>query len=87
METEYTVILEEDEEGGFSVHVPSLPGCMSEGDTIEEALENVRKAIQLYLETLKEDRRPVPTKEMLVVVSRVQVPSRLSPEELAQLLR
>jgi predicted RNase H-like HicB family nuclease len=44
------VILEPSDEGGFTVTVPSLPGCISEGDTVEEALLNIREAIDLYLE-------------------------------------
>lgn len=44
------VVLETSEEGGFTVYVPSLPGCISEGGTEEEALGNVREAIELYLE-------------------------------------
>lgn len=45
-----TVVLEPQEEGGFTVYVPSLPGCISEGDTKEEALKNIKEAISLYLE-------------------------------------
>ena len=45
------VILEPSDEGGFTVYVPSLPGCISEGDTVEEALANIREALALYLET------------------------------------
>ena len=44
------VILEPSDEGGFTVYVPSLPGCISEGDTMEEAMQNIREAIDLYLE-------------------------------------
>lgn len=44
------VILEPSEEGGYTVYVPSLPGCVSEGETIDEALQNIREAIMLYLE-------------------------------------
>ncbi|MGB4622568.1 MAG: type II toxin-antitoxin system HicB family antitoxin, partial [Candidatus Methanoculleus thermohydrogenotrophicum] len=43
------------EEGGYTVYVPSLPGCISEGDTREEALENIREAIDLYLEAVEDD--------------------------------
>ena len=43
------VVLEPSEEGGYTVYVPSLPGCVSEGDTEEEALVNIREAIELYL--------------------------------------
>ena len=51
------VILEPSEEGGYTVFVPSLPGCISEGDTKEQALKNIQDAIELYLEPLEEDMR------------------------------
>jgi predicted RNase H-like HicB family nuclease len=51
----FKVVLEPDEEGGYTVYVPSLPGCISEGDTIEEALVNIKEAIELYLEPADED--------------------------------
>ena len=44
------VVLEPSDEGGYTVYVPSLSGCISEGDTIEEALANIREAIELYIE-------------------------------------
>jgi predicted RNase H-like HicB family nuclease len=49
------VILEPSEEGGYTVTVPSLPGCISEGGTREEALCNIREAIELYLESIEDD--------------------------------
>ncbi len=49
------VVLEPCEEGGYTVYVPSLPGCISEGDTRDEALENIREAIELYLEPVEDD--------------------------------
>jgi predicted RNase H-like HicB family nuclease len=49
------VVLEPSEEGGYTILVPSLPGCISEGDTIEEALTNIREAIELYLEPVEDD--------------------------------
>jgi predicted RNase H-like HicB family nuclease len=49
------VVLEPSDEGGFTVYVPSLPGCISEGDTKEEALANIQEAITLYLEPVEED--------------------------------
>jgi len=51
------VVLEASEEGGYTVYVPSLPGCISEGDTEEEALANIREAIELYLEPVEGPRR------------------------------
>jgi predicted RNase H-like HicB family nuclease len=47
------VILEESDDGGYTVYVPSLPGCISEGETAEEALTNIKEAIELYLEPVE----------------------------------
>ncbi|MFM2312021.1 MAG: hypothetical protein RLZZ04_1297 [Cyanobacteriota bacterium] len=44
------VVLEPSDEGGYTVYVPALPGCISEGENADEALENIREAIKLYLE-------------------------------------
>ena len=49
------IVLEPSEDGGYTVIVPSLPGCISEGDTKEEALENIKEAIGLYLEPVDDD--------------------------------
>jgi len=43
------IVLEEQEEGGYTVYVPALQGCVSQGNSIEEALENIKEAIGLYL--------------------------------------
>lgn len=57
----YTVILTPDqEEGGYTVRVPALPGCNTQGDTREEALANAREAIEGYLETLRDLGRAIP---------------------------
>jgi predicted RNase H-like HicB family nuclease len=50
-----TVVLEPSDEGGYTVYVPSLPGCISEGDTKEDALVNIKEAIRLYLESVEDD--------------------------------
>jgi predicted RNase H-like HicB family nuclease len=52
------VVLEPSEEGGFTVYVPSLPGCISEGETEAEALKNIQEAIALYLEVQEDDWHP-----------------------------
>lgn len=49
------IVLEPSEEGGFTAYVPSLPGCVSEGDSREEAFNNIREAIDLYLEPVEDD--------------------------------
>ena len=51
----FRVVLEPSEEGGFTAIVPGLPGCVSEGETREEVLANVREAIALYLEPVEDD--------------------------------
>ena len=68
------VILIPDETGGFTVEVPSLPGCVSQGDTYEEALANVKEAIQGFIELLEEDGLPVPPEDSpRIVVTEVAV--------------
>jgi predicted RNase H-like HicB family nuclease len=59
------VILEPSEEGGYTVVVPSLPGCISEGDTKEEALQSIREAIELYLEPVEDDQAFAANAELL----------------------
>ena len=49
------VVLEPSDEGGYTVLVPSLPGCISEGNTRDEALKNIREAIELYPEPVEDD--------------------------------
>jgi predicted RNase H-like HicB family nuclease len=49
------VVLELSDQGGFTVIVPALPGCISEGDTREDALCNIREAIELYMEVVEDD--------------------------------
>ena len=57
----YTVVLIPDpEEGRYTVTVPMLPGCVTEGDTLEEALTNAREAIELYLEDVVASGEPIP---------------------------
>jgi predicted RNase H-like HicB family nuclease len=66
----YRVLIEQDEDGVFVADVPSLPGCVTQGATREEALSNVREAIALYLESLEEHGDPVPppiTEEIIEV--------------------
>jgi predicted RNase H-like HicB family nuclease len=51
----FKVVLEPSDEGGYTVYVPSLPGCISEGETADDALLNIREAIELYLEPVEDD--------------------------------
>lgn len=51
----FKIVLEPSDEGGFTVYVPVLPGCISEGETVEDAMKNIREAIELYLEPVEDD--------------------------------
>ena len=58
---EYKTIVEPDpEDGGYVVHCPALPGCYSQGETRDEAIANIREAIEAYIESLKKDNLPIP---------------------------
>jgi predicted RNase H-like HicB family nuclease len=56
----FRIVVEPDEDGVFVATVPSLPGCVSQGVTREEALQNVREAIEGYVDSLRERNEPIP---------------------------
>jgi len=56
----YRIIIEQDEDGVFVAEAPSLPGCISQGKTREEALRNIKEAIEVYIESLKAHNEPIP---------------------------
>jgi predicted RNase H-like HicB family nuclease len=60
MDNPLRIVLLTPDSGGYVASVPSLPGCVSQGDTWDEAVANIREAIRLYIEVLREDGRPVP---------------------------
>lgn len=62
----FTVVLERDMEGGFHAFCPALKGCHSEGDTVDEAVSNVREAIEVYLESLAARGEPIPVEDLLI---------------------
>lgn len=70
----YTAVFEPAEEGGYVVTVPALPGCITEGDTFEEATAMAKDAIEGYLSVLKEEGQKVPTETEDVIVTKVAVP-------------
>lgn len=70
---EYTVIFEPAEEGGYVVSVPALPGCATQGDTFEEATQNIKDAIKGYLEVLSEEGETMPQEAREVVITKVTI--------------
>lgn len=61
------IILEPSEEGGYTAIVPVLPGCISEGNSKEDALKNIKEAIELYLEPVEDDRSFAANAEQLEI--------------------
>lgn len=71
---EYTIIIYRAEEGGYWAKVPSLPGCYSQGETIDETLANVKEAIESHIMALLEDGQEIPREERAIITSsRVEV--------------
>lgn len=58
--SEYAVVMEREDDGGYSVWVPDLPGCASQGETYDEALANIREAIEGYIVAHKAEGLPLP---------------------------
>ena len=69
MVLDFKVLIEPDETGGYVVSCPSLSGCFSQGDTIEEALENIKEAIELCLEDMKEHGELIPDTSHVLIGS------------------
>ena len=61
------IVLERSDEGGYTAVVPALPGCISQGDTREDALRNIREAIDLYLEAVDDDGSFSPDSEQVEI--------------------
>lgn len=71
---QYIAIFEPDEKnGGFTVTIPALPGCISEGDTFEDALHNIQEAASLYLEVMRKRNIGIPKEEKRNVIASVKV--------------
>ena len=69
---EFDVVILEDESGGYVAFVPALPGCHTQGDTLQELMDNVREAVELYLETLTEDERKELLRQRVVGIQKVK---------------
>ena len=70
----YTAIFEKASEGGYVVSVPALPGCLTQGETFEEAKGNIKDAITGYIEVLREDGEEVPLEHAEHIAATVAVP-------------
>ncbi len=77
----FHVVLEKQEEGGFIVYVPELPGCHTQGETKEETLKNIKEARDLYLETLKDKHGHVAQRIEIGVRWALDIDSRLDERD------
>ena len=69
---EFDVVIVEDEAGGYVAFVPALPGCHTQGDTLEELVGNVKEAIELYLETVTEEEKKELLRQRVVGMQKVK---------------
>jgi predicted RNase H-like HicB family nuclease len=63
---QYTAIFEAQPDGGYHASCPALPGCHSEGDTLDESIANIRQAITVYLESMQSHGEPLPIEDILI---------------------
>ncbi|MBW1678285.1 MAG: type II toxin-antitoxin system HicB family antitoxin [Deltaproteobacteria bacterium] len=64
---EYTVVMHPAEEGGYWAEIPALPGCYSQGETLDEVMENVKEAVESHIDALKQDNQVVPVERGLMI--------------------
>lgn len=69
---DYTIVMHPAEEGGYWVEVPALPGCYSQGDTVEEAMHNIKEAIECHLIALRKEGLRTP-KDRTLVLSHIEI--------------
>jgi predicted RNase H-like HicB family nuclease len=72
---EYTIIIHQAEEGGYWAEVPALPGCYSQGETVEETLINVKEAVEAHIAALRDEGQEAP-EEGEVIFSRIKVATK-----------
>jgi len=70
---EFDIVIIEDETGGYVALVPALPGCHTQGDTLEELMDNAKEAIDLYLETLDKDEKQDSLQQRIVGIQKVKI--------------
>ena len=69
---EFDVVIMEDETGGYVALVPALPGCHTQGDTLQELMKNVKEAIELYLETLTDEEKEELLRQKVIGIQKVR---------------
>jgi predicted RNase H-like HicB family nuclease len=62
----FTALFEREPDGGYHAFCPALPGCHAQGETLDEAVANIREAIALYIESLREHNEPIPSEDLYI---------------------
>jgi len=81
---EFDVVIVEDETGGYIAFVPALPGCHTQGDSLEELIKNVKEAIELYIETLTETEKKELLRQKVVGIQKVKAFAKDSPSRFSK---
>lgn len=69
----FTVIFERESDGGYHAFCPALKGCHTQGDTYDDTLKNIREAIELYIESLRAHKKPIPFEDVLMKPMQIAV--------------
>ncbi|MBM4136005.1 MAG: type II toxin-antitoxin system HicB family antitoxin [Nitrospira sp.] len=69
----YTIVLDREEDGGYHAFCPALPGCHTQGDTYDEAIENIKDAIRVYIESLISHGEKIPIEDIAIKPLKVAV--------------
>lgn len=75
----YTAVFEPAEEGGYIVSIPALPGCMSQGETFEEAIAMIKDAAKGYLAVMKDEGKEIPEEKSETIVKKVTIANPTAP--------
>lgn len=76
---EYTALFEPAEEGGYVVSVPAIPGCVTQGETFEEATANIKDAMRGCIAVLKKEGEDIPQEKSDIVITKISVVSPVIP--------
>ena len=75
MSYHFTGLFEREPDGGYHAYCPTLPGCHSQGDTLDDAVANMQEAMELYLESLRAHNQPIPTENLFIKPFEVAMPA------------
>lgn len=75
MTCHYTIVLERESDGGYHAFCPALPGCHTQGNSVDEAIDNSREAVALYIDSLRAHNEPLPVEDILINPIEIAIPA------------